>query len=297
MSNTVWRTNEKKNVYAAIETSHVGPLPAGMYRSYYNASAAEWMHYKMDRFSDKLLDLPGLPTRYIVSQIKRFWDSTDNFKKYNFLQKRGIMLYGPPGCGKTSIIGLLYAELMAQDGVCFVPYEGFSSLSKGIADFRKHEPTRPIMTVVEDIETLLESSNGSNNGLSEKEALALYDGEAQVNNVVHVATTNKPDVVADRFIRRPGRFDIVIGVHMPTRQAREVYLKEICNGQLSAEQSKAILDQTEGLSLAYMREIAATYLILGIPLEETISRLRQQAKQKYSTTKTGFTMGFQNECK
>jgi SpoVK/Ycf46/Vps4 family AAA+-type ATPase len=120
----------------------------------------------------------------------------------------------------------------------------------------------------------------------------MYDGENQCNNVIHVATTNKPEIIADRFIRRPGRFDLVIGVHAPTKETRAAYLNKVCNGQLSDEQAANILEKTEGLSLAYMRDIASTYLVLGIPLEETIARLQKQSKQKYSANKTGFTIGF-----
>lgn len=288
----IWKLDSDGH-YSIVGNPHNGPLPAGSYRGMYTSGPPTWYFIPTKSNSDTLIDLPGLPIKYILDQIQTFWDKTDEYKKYGFLQKRGIMLYGPPGCGKSSITGLLLKQLFERNGVCFLgTTDGFSFLSSTIAEFRKVEPNRPIMTLVEDIETAFESSNGSNTAQSEKAALALYDGEQQFNNVVHVATTNKPELIADRFIRRPGRFDLIIGVHAPTRETREAYLKVICNGHLTPKQTTDILDKTEGLSLAYLREIASTYLVLGLPLDETIARLQAQAKQKFTSSKTGFTIGF-----
>lgn len=288
----LWK--QDKNTYSPVTGSHSGPLPAGVYTSYQNING-ERLFYKYETNTDAVYELPGLPVDFILNQLTTFWAKTAEYKKYGFLQKRGIMLYGPPGCGKSSIVGLIRKNLLDMDGIVFVPMSGtgFSGLSSALAAFRELEPDRPIMTLVEDIETLLESSNGSLVAESEKAALALYDGENQIDNVVHIATTNKPDAVADRFIRRPGRFDVVVGIHNPSRETREAYLVKVCNGHLTLEQKNHILDNTEGLSLAYMREIASTFLVLGLSLEETINRLKMQSKAKYKySSKTGFTIGF-----
>ena len=247
---------------------------------------------KQNTVTDNLIDLPGLPTSLILDQIKIFWDKTDEFKHYGFLQKRGIMLYGPPGTGKSSIIALLKRQLVDMGGVVFGMGDGgYSQLVSGLRGFRSVEKHRPIMTIVEDIETHLEGSNGSNMAKQEPDALALYDGAFQIDNVVHIATTNKPEVIADRFIRRPGRFDIVIGLFGPSAETREAYLRGICKQELTEQQVREIVDATKGLSLAYMREVAVTYLVLGIPLADTISRLKHNSKQDFSR-KEGFELGF-----
>lgn len=289
-SGPAWRVT-KYGSYMNIENPYNGPLPAGTYSAALDPNG-EWIYRVMKQNSDSLIHLPGLPIDYILKQVEQFWERADRYKKYGFLQKRGILLYGPPGCGKSSIVGLLREQLIKRNGVIFTPASDFSLLSAGLSAFRSVEPNRPIMTLVEDIESLLEGSNGSNNGTSEKAALAMYDGESQLNNIVHVATTNKPDSIADRFIRRPGRFDVIIGVHAPARETREAYLQAIGNGQITQQQISDIVDRTDGLSLAYLREIASTYLVLDIPLDESIERLRAQAKAKYSGGKTGFTIGF-----
>lgn len=270
-------------------------LPAGIY-SHWNNSAGECITQAITSKHDDLFDLPGLPTKYILDQIDVFWRKTAEYARYGFIQKRGILLYGPPGCGKTSVTNLLKQQIIKRDGVVFVPSNGFAILTNGLDELRKVEPTRPIMTLTEDLESFLESSNNSNNGGQERAALALYDGERQINNVVHVATTNKPDLLSDRFIRRPGRFDLVIGVFAPTAETRRAYLQAICHEQISNKVLEDIVERSEGLSLAYLREIASTYLVLEIPLEETIARLRELETKKYPTKgRMGYTIGFSPE--
>ena len=266
-------------------------LPTGMY--YHVISDGEVFYRPVKPASDNIINLPGLPINLLLNQIETFWDKTEEYHKYGFMQKRGIMLYGPPGCGKTSIISLLKQQLIEhQDGVIFTNANGFHDMIRGIEDFRKREPLRPIMTIVEDLETQLESSNGSNTGQSEKAALSLYDGEHQFDRIVHIATTNKPDLLADRFIRRPGRFDLVLGVWAPSRETRDAYLQAICKNALTDQQATDILDATEGLSLAYMREIAMTYLVLQVPLVDTIARIKEHSTTKFNKKQTGFTLGF-----
>lgn len=284
----VWQVGSNGMAFAQVGKS-VEIMPSGEYLHEEDSNDRIWAR-KQKTVSDNLIDLPDLPTTFILNQIKKFWSKKEEYAKYGFLQKRGILLHGPAGCGKSSIINLLKRQIIDIGGVVFTVDE-FELLTKGLKEFRDVEPDRPVMTVVEDLETYLEGSNGSNVARSETDALALYDGENQINNVVHVATTNKPDAIADRFIRRPGRFDLVIGLHAPTRATREAYLRSICGASLNEEDLKKILDKTKGLSLAYMREIATTFLVLEIPLDETISRLTKNAKQDFSN-REGFSVGF-----
>lgn len=69
----------------------------------------------------------------------------------------------------------------------------------------------------------------------------------------------------------------------------------IRGGNLKEEQVKHITERTEGLSLVYLREIAASYLVLGVPVEETLSRLRKQDTMKFKRKERGFTIGFSTE--
>jgi AAA family ATPase len=229
-----------------------------------------------------------------MDQIKLFWSRGDRYSKYHLLQKRGILLYGEPGCGKTSIINLLCKDLIEIGGVIFL-IDDFATANICIQHFRTVETGRPIMTVMEDIEGTFSGDTGSR---EVKAALSLLDGQDQINNITHVATTNQPELLADRFIKRPGRFDLVIGIHAPVAETREAYLKHVTQGMVSKKDLDHLVEKTEGLSLAYLREIASTYLCLDIPVDDTLVRLQKNFKLKTlkkTENKLGFSIGYEEK--
>jgi hypothetical protein len=244
------------------------------------------------QFNDPILDLPGLPIKFIRDQVDEFWNNEHKYRDNGFVHKRGILLYGPPGNGKSSVIASLVKNLIAQDGI-IITVSRFSLASGAIQNLKKIEPDRKIMLLMEDMDTLLSGEYKT----EEPYALSLLDGQAQVNGVVYVGTTNYPEQLADRFIKRPGRFDLIIGMGNPIKETREAYLTHILPN-ISKEIIDLLVAKTEGLSLSYLREIAASYLCLGVPIEESVNRLKTnyEAKLKgsgFSTRTLGFTLGYE----
>ena len=286
-----WMSNDN-NSYAAAQ--YIEPmLPPGVYDLSIDGNGTK-VFSKVTFPMDQAVPLPGLPAQYILDQIGNFWEKGDTYKYYNFIHKRGILLYGPPGCGKTSIIRLLCDALIEKGGVIFM-VDNFRVAGACIPYFRKQEPDRPIMTLMEDVEGLFKGEAGPQ---QIQAALSFLDGQSQVNKIVHIATTNEPDGLADRFIKRPGRFDLVIGVHAPTAETREAYLKHICGDKIPADKLAELTEKTAGLGLSYLRELTSTHLCLGLDLDETLARLKTNFSAKKlmnnpkGDPKMGFTVGF-----
>jgi len=282
-----------KGTYRSVEDIRE-TLPPGIYTL--DIEDGHKLYTPVTAPSDQAVDLPGLPSKYLLDQIKLFWNRADRYAKYHLLQKRGILLYGEPGCGKTSIINLLSKDLIDIGGVIFL-VDDFATASVCIQHFRSVEPDRPIMTLLEDIEGIFRGEQGNR---EVKAALSLLDGQDQVNNIVHIATTNQPEELADRFIKRPGRFDLVIGIHSPKAETRKAYLQYVTQGQIPDDKLEELVDKTEGLSLAYLREIASTYLCLDIPIDDTLTRLQKNFKSKMlkgskGSPKVGFSIGYEAE--
>ena len=265
-------------------------LQAGIYRFEKNDHG---LFFEKQTFpTDEAVSLPGLPTDYILNQIQYFWDRSAKYQEHHLLHKRGILLYGTPGCGKTSIARLLCNKIIEQDGVVF-SIDDFEIATQAVGEFRSVEPHRPIMTIQEDIEGYFDGTAGP---AQLKAALSFLDGQDQTNHVLHLATTNEPEKLADKFIKRPGRFDLIIGIHNPSEETREAYLRHI-SSNLSDEQLNTLVKNTAGLSLAYLRELISTYVCLEIPLQETLDRLKMDAKKKVlknpgNSGQFGFTVGY-----
>src|SRR5271157_3159859 len=103
-----------KGIYRPAAAT-VEKLPAGIYSAEQDQRG---IYLETKRFpSDFLLDLPGLPTSLILQEVKDFWAKEARFREFGFLHKRGIMMCGPGGCGKTSIIRMTASEIIALDGI------------------------------------------------------------------------------------------------------------------------------------------------------------------------------------
>jgi len=256
-------------------------LEAGVY--YLWESNSGTIFEPSNQFNDPVIDLPGLPNTFIREQIDKFWKNEAVYAENGFIHKRGILLYGPPGNGKTSVIADMIKKLVSEDGIV-ITVRRFSVASPAIQNLKKIEPKRKLMLLMEDMDTLLSGDYKS----EEPHALSLLDGQSQVNGVVYVGTTNYPELLADRFIKRPGRFDLIIGMGNPSRETRQAYLEHVLP-RVDHATTKMLAEKTEGLSLSYLREIASSYLCLEVPIEESVARLKAnyEAKLKGGKMKTG----------
>lgn len=264
-------------------------VPAGIYEI--DNDNAGWYLSRVKFPSDSLLRLPGMPIDFILDQIKVFWEREQLFTQTGLLHKRGILMYGPAGCGKTSIIRLLCDDIVKRDGIVIM-VTNCRLAENALGGIRQIEPRRPILTIIEDIETFMGNSDESS---SARALLALLDGETQVNHIVHLATTNKPEQLEDRVVKRPGRFDLVVGLNHPVYEARYAYLKNLLKDHVSEKELKEMAEQTEGLGLAHLRELVVASYCLGLSREETLARLKTNFKKQLKVKKTdtlGFTVNF-----
>jgi hypothetical protein len=240
--------------------------------------------------ADDLIHIPGTPTEYIVGQMKDFWNKKEIFDKIGLLYKRGVLLYGPSGCGKTSIIRLLCDEVIARDGVV-VSITNIRHAQELLLKLREIEPKRPLMTIFEDIEGMMHDE------ATASDVLSFLDGEKQLDNIIHLATTNKPDVLEDRLLRRPGRFDLVVGLNPPIAEARIKYIRHTVKDLLPESTIQKMAADTDGLGLAHIRELVVSLVCFDLDYDATLRRLKGNAKNEFKASKVGqsvegFTLGF-----
>lgn len=218
--------------------------------------------------SDDIVELPETANAKVLAVIRKFWGSADRYRGHGLIFKRGVLLWGPPGSGKTVTVHLLVRDLIANGGI--VLFCGQPDLTLTLLNaIRKIERERPLILILEDIDEIT-------GRFGEHEILAMLDGESQTDNVVYVATTNYPERLGARIVNRPSRFDDRIFVGMPSENARLAYLrKATTNGHmLDGSTVTQWARETDGLSIAHLRELVAAVLCLDQEYSDVLMRLK-----------------------
>jgi len=256
-------------------------LESGVYRPEYDDRYGILLQ-RRNLKNDDIVRLPDTASDAVLQSIQTFWEQRDRFKKRGQLFKRGVLLWGPPGSGKTITIALLMDDLVERGGIVVV-VDSPDLARRALELIRRVEPDRPLICVLEDIDEVI-ARHG------EHEVLALLDGENQVDNVCHVATTNYPELLPSRLVNRPSRFDEIIKIGMPSAEARKVYLQaRIFEGELTEIEMLTWIEETEGFSIAHLRELIVAVFCLGRTYDVTLQRLRAMAKKlKVNEGQMGF---------
>lgn len=267
--------------YAAAGPT-VEHLPVGAYCL--EATQAGLFFVVKKILTDTLIDLGNSNSLRVIEGIKLFWKRKQRFIDRGILYKRGILMWGPPGSGKTATLALLVEDLIAQGGIV-VLVQHPSLAVQALRHLRKIEPERPLIVVLEDVEEII-------NAHGEHDLLALLDGEHQTDNVVNIATTNYPELLGARIINRPSRFDEVVKIGMPSAGMREQYLWHLLDGEVEKHPVAQWVRQTEGMSIAHLKELVVAVTCLEQPYEEVIARLKTMKSTPKSTMYEQGDIGF-----
>jgi hypothetical protein len=239
-------------------------LPSGVYEPF--ALPGTWGLESITIASDGIYLLPDMATDMVLKEVQTFWTSEAKYRQHNLLYKRGIIMWGPPGGGKSVAVKLLMNELVKRNGVVIIGNNVNLTLLC-LRAVRRIEPERNIIVVMEDIDEILHQ-NG------EAGVLSMLDGESNIDNVLHLATTNHPEKLGARIINRPSRFDRRVFVGMPAPAAREAYLIKATGGGLSPTDLAKWVADTDKMSIAHLRELVAAVYCLDQPYDDVIDRLK-----------------------
>lgn len=258
-----------------VPTTKTAPsiLP-GVYKAGQLQNGSPFFH-RMTLCTDDILDLPDSKSQEVVTEIKKFWTLKDLYTKFKLSYKRGFLLYGPPGSGKTCTISLIVKHMIESEEGVVLFADNMTSASMCLASFREIEPDRRLTVIIEDVDTIAT--------YQEKELLALLDGEDQVENVVFIATTNYPEKLDARIINRPSRFDKIVKIDLPNAASRKLYLSKKIDG-FTAPDGTDLVTASKGLSLAHLRELVVSIYVFGMNVGEVIERLQKMKIAPKSTT-------------
>ncbi len=241
----------------------------------------EAVEKKADERGVRWEDVAGLDEvrRILLESIEIPLLHEDLMKEMDVKPSKGLLLFGPPGCGKTMIVKAAANELNAN----FLTISG-SELMKNRSQspsayvkevFNRARESAPALVFIDEIEALAPSRDEYRGGIL-TELLQELDGVKELKNVMIVGATNKPSAL-DSAILRPGRFDKILYIPPPDEPARRQLFTLSLAKFLKSVNVSMLAKLSEGFSGA---DIAA------VGQEVKMQMVRERLKGKAAAAKT-----------
>jgi len=223
----------------------------------------------------------------------------ESFIRLGIRPPKGILLYGPPGCGKT----LLAKAIAKESEANFIQVKGPSLLSMWVGEsekgvrkiFERARQVSPCIIFFDEIDALA-GKRGIEQGTKVTERvlnqlLSEMDGIEDLSNVIVIGATNRPDML-DSALLRPGRFDRILLTNSPDKEGREQIFKIHTKNMPLAKDFNLnkILNETEGFVGADIESLIREAAMLALREDINSSEVRmknfEEALKKVSASVT-----------
>ena len=181
-------------------------------------------------------DIGGLESvkRELQELVQYPVEHPEKFLKFGMMPSRGVLFYGPPGCGKTLLAKAIANECQAN----FISIKGpelltmwFGESEANVKDvFNKARSAAPCVLFFDELDSIAKSRGGGGGdagGAGDRvinQILTEMDGMGSKKNVFIIGATNRPDII-DGAILRPGQLDQLIYIPLPDEASRVSILK------------------------------------------------------------------------
>lgn len=260
---------DKEQFLPSTDVTIYDKLPPGLYQVRFNNSSGLYCK-SIDLKVDELYEFSDSITSSLLDEVSEFWNKSELYKENNLVHKRGILLCGSAGTGKTSYINMLSKELIDRGGIVFKvssirAFEYYVEFIK--YGFRKIEKDTPVITIIEDIDQYMDI---------ETELLDFLDGQFHLDHHVILATSNNTEDLPDTILR-PSRLDLLIEVPNPSEKTRREYFEY---KKVDTEMINTLVEKSDNFSFADLKELYICVFVFGFTLEDSVDRIINKTKIK-----------------
>jgi transitional endoplasmic reticulum ATPase len=262
-------------------------MPSAMREVYLETPDVHWSDIGgLDSVKKELQEAVEWPLKY-----------PELYKAIGYSMPKGILLYGPSGTGKT----LLAKAVATESEANFISVRGPELLSKWVGEsergvrevFRRARQAAPCVIFFDEIDALAPTRGmGGDSMVTERvvsQLLTELDGIQSLQGVVVLAATNRIDMV-DPALLRAGRFDKLIQIPLPDKEARGEVLKIHLKGRAVAKDVdvERLVEMTDGFSGADIASLVNT--AVSIVLQRFISKYPKPEDAKKHVEEAVVTM-------
>lgn len=206
------------------------------------------------------------------------------FKEYELPYKRGILLYGKPGNGKTTLVKSIAGSVKAPVAYWQITENTGSESIQEV--FQAAAKMAPMILVIEDIDAMPQRARSY--------FLNILDGATSKEGIFLIGTTNYPEQIDPALMNRAGRFDRAYEIKLPDLELRQIYLEQKGIGKLlNEEMIRITAKQTEGFTFAQLNELYVS-AALQRHYEQSVD-IEKLVKSMKSDLHKGQTMSWMKE--
>lgn len=243
-------------------------------------------------------------TETVTSKIDKFFSKIHVYEEYGIFPKRGCLLYGSQGTGKSLIITKAVNKYLKDNDVFVLvwntdKYEA-RHIKAMLQKIRYTDAVKKMILVAEDIGGV--EYQGGAKMPSQSSMLSLLDNVERTFTIptLILATTNFPESLLENLTNRPQRFDDVVHVGNPSAEFRAKFLEFFSKNTATKEEIEEIKNKKYGeLSVAHIKEVVIRAKIYDISILESMQQVTKQStrakKENFQEATRSMGFGFSDE--
>lgn len=253
------------------------------------------------KYSWEDLVLDAKTSKLLSHNLLTVLNKRELYNSLGISSKRGVILSGEPGTGKTMVGKILCSTLLDWSFIWVSPgdltrvenLKAYCQLAKSIA---------PTVLFLEDLDLHFQSRDSNSQNSLLGELMNQLDGIDDVSNIVVVGTTNRPGDLENALAKRPGRFDKVIKFEKPEASVIQLMFKRFGGDRVGQVDWEPVLREAKGFTGAQIKEVLSQAVLvvldsssykegtsINLGTEDLLTAIKLCKNKDFSPSPVGFT--------